>query len=77
MLKVLGPCVHPNKLTVYSQIVLHSPLFTLQTHQQNRTYKQMDSFKWLLNKAYVNGKWISAENGETFEGVFCLSNSVS
>lgn len=67
MLKVLGPCVHPNKLTVYSQIVFHSPLFALQTHQQNRTYKQMDSFKWLLNKAYVNGKWISAENGETFE----------
>lgn len=67
MLKVLGPCVHPNKLTVYSQKVFHIPPFNLQTHQQNRTYKQMDSFKWLLNKAYVNGKWISAENGKTFE----------
>lgn len=77
MLKVLGPCVHPNKLAVYSQKVFHIPPFNLQTHQQNRTYKHMDSFKWLLNKAYVNGKWISAENGETFEGVLCLSNSVS
>eukprot|EP00105_Crassostrea_gigas_P000962 XP_011412946.1 PREDICTED: uncharacterized protein LOC105317861 isoform X2 [Crassostrea gigas] len=67
MLKVLGPCVHPNKLAVYSQKVFHIPPFNLQTHQQNRTYKHMDSFKWLLNKAYVNGKWISAENGETFE----------
>lgn len=77
MLKVLGPCVHPNKLTVYSQKVFHIHPFNLQTHQQNRTYKQMDSFKWLLNKAYVNGKWISAENGKTFEGMLCLSNSVS
>lgn len=67
MLKVLGPCLHPNKLTVYSQKVFHIPPFNLQTHQQNRTYKQMDSFKWPLNKAYVNGKWISAENGKTFE----------
>lgn len=77
MLKVLGPCVHPKKLTVYSETVFHSPPFKLQTHQQNRTYKQMDCFKLLRNKAYVNGKWISAENGETFEGVLCLSNSVS
>lgn len=27
----------------------------------------MDDFKLLRNKAYVNGKWISAENGETFQ----------